>query len=97
MRLYRKAGERLDAGYAGQTNPCIDAETGELRRAGSFVAALGASSCTCVEAQVSEALVNALAWSGGRTDRNRRLPSQLFGGWRLVAHPETTPLRPRLA
>jgi transposase len=62
MRLTHKAGERLFVDYAGQTVPVIDPETGEIRQAHIFVATLGASNYTYVEAQWAEDLPN---WIGG--------------------------------
>jgi transposase len=46
MRLEHAAGERCFVDYAGQTLEVVDPETGEVRDAQVFVAALGASSYT---------------------------------------------------
>lgn len=62
MRLNHKAGEKLFVDYAGQTVPIIDPTTGEIREAEIFVAVLGASSYTYVEAQWHQDLSN---WIGG--------------------------------
>ena len=59
MRQLHPAGERLFVDYAGQTVDVICPETGEVRRAQIFVAAPGASICTCVEA----------SWTQGLADR----------------------------
>jgi transposase len=72
MRCVHKAGEKLFVDYAGQTMPIVDPKTGEVRQAQIFVATLGASSCTYVEATPSQMLpdwicshVRALAHFGG--------------------------------
>ena len=66
------AGEKLFVDFAGDTMPVFDAITGEVREAKIFVAVLGASNYTYVEARFSEGLpdwigahVNALAFLGG--------------------------------
>jgi len=43
MRQHHVAGERVFVDYAGTTLPVIDGDTGEVRQAQLFVAALGAS------------------------------------------------------
>lgn len=72
MRLTHKAGEKLFVDYAGQTVRIVNPETGEIRQAHIFVATLGASNYTYVEAQWAEDLPNwisghvrALAFFGG--------------------------------
>lgn len=72
MRHEHKAGEKLFVDYAGPTARVIDPETGEIKEAQIFVATLGASSYTYVEAQWSQNLesfiqghVNAFAFFGG--------------------------------
>ncbi len=50
MRLTHKAGEKLFVDYCGHTMPVIDHATGEVRTAQIFVATLGASNYTFVEA-----------------------------------------------
>jgi len=62
MRLDHKAGEKMFVDYAGQTMPVVDPATGEIREAEIFVAVLGASSYTYVEAQWHQDLPN---WTGG--------------------------------
>jgi transposase len=68
MRQTHVAGEKLFVDWAGDTVPVFDAAMGMQRRAHIFVAVLGASNYTYVEARWSEALpdwigahVNALA------------------------------------
>lgn len=56
LRQHHKAGEKLFVDYAGQTMPVINPETGEIREAQIFVAVLGASNYTYVEATASQAL-----------------------------------------
>jgi len=72
MRQTHAAGEKLFVDFAGDTMPVFDAITGEMREAKIFVAVLGASNYTYVEARFSEGLpdwieahVNALAFLGG--------------------------------
>lgn len=48
--------QRLFVDYSGQTLPIIDPGTGEVRQAQLFVAVLGASNTTYVEASWSEGL-----------------------------------------
>jgi transposase len=62
MRQKHKAGEKLFVDYAGQTVPVVDPKTGEVREAQIFVATLGASNYTYVEAHGSQSLPN---WIGG--------------------------------
>jgi transposase len=50
MRQDHKAGERMFVDYAGGTVAVVDRETGDVRQAQVFVAALGASSYTYAEA-----------------------------------------------
>jgi transposase len=56
MRHDHRAGEKLFIDYAGQTVPIQDPRTGELRQAQIFVAALGASSYTYIEATWTQRL-----------------------------------------
>jgi transposase len=72
MRQTHKAGEKLFVDYAGQTVPIIDRATGEVREAQVFVATLGASGHTYVEATATQsspdwigAHVRAFAFFGG--------------------------------
>jgi transposase len=72
MRQRHPAGERLFVDYAGRTIDVIDPETGEVRTAQVFVAVLGASNYTFVEATWTQSLpdwiashVRALNFFGG--------------------------------
>jgi transposase len=72
MRQIHKAGEKLFVDYAGQTVPVTDKRTGEVRQAQIFVATIGASSRTFVEATATQTLedwitshVRAFAYFGG--------------------------------
>ena len=56
MRHDHRAGEKLFIDYAGQTVPIQDPRTGEIRQAQIFVAALGASSYTYIEATWTQSL-----------------------------------------
>ena len=74
MRQRHSAGERLFVDYAGHTIDVIDPETGEVRTAQVFVAVLGASNYTFVEATWTQSLpewiashVRALDFFGGVT------------------------------
>lgn len=58
MRFSHKAGEKCFVDYAGETIDVINPDTGEIREAQLFVAALGASSYTYAEAQWSQELPN---------------------------------------
>lgn len=55
MRLSHVAGKRLFVDYAGQTIPIVQLETSEVQEAQIFVAVLGASSYTYVEAHLHHA------------------------------------------
>ena len=61
MRQEHRAGEKLFVDYAGQTVPVIDRTTGEERQAQIFVAVLGASNYTYVEATWTQGLAD---WIG---------------------------------
>lgn len=72
MRQVHKAGEKLFVDYAGLTVPIIDPKSGEAYAAQVFVATLGASSYTFVEATATQGLpdwigshVRAFAFFGG--------------------------------
>ena len=54
MRFRHKAGEKLFVDWAGDTVPIVDADSGEVRPAYLFVAVLGASNYTYVEAALSQ-------------------------------------------
>ena len=56
MRQHHVAGERMFVDYAGATLEVIDPETGEVREAQLFVAALGASNYTYAEATWTQGL-----------------------------------------
>lgn len=75
MRQTHTPGERLFIDYAGQTVGIIDGNTGEVREAQIFVAVLGASNYTFLEATWSQQLpdwigshVRALDFYGGCTE-----------------------------
>ena len=72
MRQSHPAGERMFVDYAGQTVELFDGRTGEIRAAQVFVAVMGASSYTYVEASWTQTLpdwigshVRALTFMGG--------------------------------
>ena len=56
LRQHYVAGERLFVDYAGRTMPVVDRRTGEVREAQIFVAVLGASNYTFVEATWTQGL-----------------------------------------
>ncbi len=58
LRQSHVPGERLFVDYSGQTVPVIDPATAEIRQAQIFVAVLGASSYTYVEATWSQGLAD---------------------------------------
>lgn len=61
MRQHHRAGEKLFIDYAGQTVAVIDRASGALRSAQIFLAALGASSYTYVEATWTQSLPDWIA------------------------------------
>jgi transposase len=61
LRQEYKAGDKLFIDYAGPTIPIVDAVTGETKPAYLFVAVLGASNYTYVEATFSQ---NLASWIG---------------------------------
>jgi len=61
MRQTHQAGDKLFVDYAGQTMPIVQWDTGEIRFAQIFVAVLGASNYTYVEATWSQKLPDWLA------------------------------------
>lgn len=72
MRQVHRAGEKLFVDYAGPTVPIIDGRTGEIHKAQIFVAVLGASNYTYVEATWSQQMqdwigahVRSFAFFGG--------------------------------
>ena len=72
MRQDHKAGEKLFVDYAGPTMDVIDPETGQVRPAQIFVATLGASNYTYVEATWTQSLED---WMG-----SHRCAFEFFGG-----------------
>jgi len=75
MRQIHKAGEKCFIDYCGPTIPIVCGSTGEVRDAQIFVAVLGASNYTYVEATLSQSLpdwleshVRMLEFFGGSTD-----------------------------
>lgn len=56
MRITHLAGEKLFVDYSGLTVPWVDKDTGELHHAQIFVAVLGASNYTFVEATLDQSL-----------------------------------------
>jgi transposase len=58
MRFNHKAGEKLFVDFSGLTVPWIDKKTGQEHTAEIFVAVLGASNYTYVEASADQALAS---------------------------------------
>jgi transposase len=56
MRQSHRAGEKLFVDYAGQGIPIVNAQTGEVHEAALFIAVLGASNYTYVEATWTQSL-----------------------------------------
>jgi transposase len=56
MRQHHRAGEKLFIDYAGQTLPVVNRCTGEVHEVAIFIAVLGASNYTYVEATWSQSL-----------------------------------------
>jgi transposase len=74
MHIEHKAGDKLYIDYTGKRLEVVDQQTGEVKRAEVFVAVLGASQYTYVEASYSQkkedfigALENAFIFYGGVT------------------------------
>ena len=65
MRQTHVAGDKLFVDWAGDTVPVVDPQTGDVRKAHLFIAALGASSYTYAEARWSEALPD---WIGAHAN-----------------------------
>ncbi len=61
MRQSHKAGEKLFVDYAGMTMGVVNRQTGEVKEAQIFVAVLGASNYTYVEATWTQELPNWIA------------------------------------
>jgi transposase len=72
LRLQHAPGDKLFVDYAGLTMPVIDPRTGELRPAQVFVAALGHSSYTFIEATWTQTIAD---WLG-----SHRRALEFFGG-----------------
>jgi len=75
LRQEHRAGQKLFVDYAGDTIPVINPETGEIFQAQIFIAVLGASNYTFVEASYSQELqcwisshVHAFEYFGGVTE-----------------------------
>jgi transposase len=64
MRQEHRAGEKLFVDYAGQTVPFYDLHTNQMREAQIFVAVLGASNYTYVEATWTQSLAD---WIGSHS------------------------------
>lgn len=58
MRLTHRAGEKLFVDYSGLTVPWVDKKTGEVHKAQIFVAVLGASNYTYIEATTDQCLLS---------------------------------------
>lgn len=56
MRIHHKAGERLFVDFAGKTIEVIDPDTGDVTKAQIFVATMGGSNYTYVEAVPNQSL-----------------------------------------
>ncbi len=72
MHIEHKAGDKMQVDYAGNRLEIVDLDTGELRPVEVFVAILGASQLTYVEASISQkkedfiqSCENALHYFGG--------------------------------
>ncbi len=72
MHIEHKAGDKMQVDYAGDRLEIVDLDTGELRQVDVFVAILGASQLTYVDASVSQkkedfiqSCENALHYFGG--------------------------------
>lgn len=80
MRQTHKAGEKMFVDFAGKTMPIVDPETGEINEAQIFVAVLGASNYTYVEAVLSQNLENWIACHANAF--------QFFGGVSALTIPD---------
>jgi len=91
MRQTHLAGEKLFVDYAGPTIPIVDRTTGEEHQAQVFIAVLGASNYTFVEATMTQNLED---WTGSHVRAFK-----FFGGVPKVVVPDnlksgvTTPCR----
>ena len=80
MRQEHRAGEKLFVDYAGQTVEVADVATGEVRQAQIFVAVLGASNYTYVEATWTQSLPDWIA--------SHRRAFAFFGGVPEIVVPD---------
>ncbi len=80
MRQVHKAGEKVFVDYAGQTMPLISRANGEVRQAEIFVATMGCSDYTFVEATRSQSLPD---WTGSHVRA-----FEFFGGVPRVVVPD---------
>jgi transposase len=80
LRQEHRAGEKMFVDYAGSTIPVYDPQTGEAHPAAVFVAVLGASSYTFVEATTGQDLRN---WIG-----SHMRAFEFFGGVTGVVVPD---------
>lgn len=80
MRQSHKAGEKMFIDYAGMTVPITDRTSGEIKEAQIFVACLGASNYTFVEATLSQSLPD---WIGSHTRAFK-----FFGGLTEILIPD---------
>lgn len=80
MRITHVAGDKTFVDYSGLTMPWVDKETGEIQQAQIFVAVLGASNYTYVEAAESQSLRH---WIGA----NIRA-FEFFGGVTITLVPD---------
>lgn len=80
MRQVHKAGEKMFVDFSGQTVPIVDRHTGEVKKAEIFVAVLGASNYTYVQAVWSQDLDN---WIDCHTRA-----FELFGGAAALTVPD---------
>lgn len=80
LRQFHKAGEKLFVDYAGQTVPVFDPVSGEVRKAEIFVAVLGASNFTYVEASWDQSLSS---WISSHTRA-----FEFFGGVPQIVVPD---------
>ncbi len=80
LRQVHKAGDKLFVDYAGQTVPVIGSGSGEVRQAQIFVAVLGASNYTFVEA----------TWTQGLQDwiESHQRAFEFFGGVPALVVPD---------
>lgn len=80
MRLIHRAGEKCFVDYSGLTVPWTDKETGEIHYAQIFVAVLGSSNYTFIEATTDQSL---LSWV-----QSHIRAFQFFGGTPMCLVPD---------